>query len=229
MASKQTNKNIMREEEAIRIFYDFATGAIDTPAFWSMYQSDESLRNALIYDRKREKGAFRYDPETSEIVYHGDVYTDTGFTHNPDNLLETINIDRLQDRYALFEVVNRYLLGRKIIVGDCDLNSDAEEYLFLESMLPYWVGVKDISYLQDLFATAPSELSRRQKLIWCREKIDELFRCDEAKPEWIQEPQWPMTDNRPLTFRRQETTASGLERYYFYDSETGKEVVVEQY
>ena len=42
----------MSEKEALKIFMGYLTGIISTEDFWKRYTADESLRNALINDKK---------------------------------------------------------------------------------------------------------------------------------------------------------------------------------
>lgn len=215
----------MRERDALQIFLSFATGELSTEDFWAKYMTDEALRNALIKDRKRNKRYKWVSPDGS-ILYS--KFDDTKCAINPDTLLETVNINSLEHRYQLFLVVNRYLIERKINLSRSEFNSDAKEYLFLQKMLPSWVSVNDISFLQKLMASAPNGLTEPQKLEWGKLKVKELFKYIDKKPNWIQEPEWPIIDGQPLIFRRQETADEGFERYYFYDERTGKEVIIEQ-
>jgi len=219
------SKRKMKEKEALQIFVSFATGELSTEEFWLKYTTDEALRNALIKDRKRNK-RYKWVSPNGRILYT--KYDDTKNVINPDTLLETIDIKSLEHRYRLFVIVNRYLIERKINLNDSELNKDVQEYLFLQKMLPSWVGVNDISFLQNLINSAPNQLTAAQKLEWGKAKVKELFKYVDKKPNWIQEPDWPIIDKRPLIFTHQETVQDGFEKYYFYDERTSKEVIIEQ-
>lgn len=219
------SNNKMKEKLALQIFLSFATGELSTEDFWAKYTTDEALRNALIKDRKRNK-LYKWVSSDGSILYS--KFDDTICAINPDTLLETIDINSLENRYQLFVVVNRYLIERKINLSDSELNSDVKEYLFLQKMLPSWVGVKDISFLQNLVASAPKQLTASQKLEWGKSRVKELFKYTDKKPNWIQEPDWPIVDGQPLIFSHQETAQEGFEKYIFYDERTNKEVIIEQ-
>ena len=214
----------LTKKAATQIFSDFATGAISTEDFWERYKSDEALRNVLIKDKKRNK--FQKIELETGVVYRR--YDDAKDAINPDNLLETVNIDKLEHRYRLFTVINRYLISRKIKLNNAELNDDVKEYLFLYELLPDWTSVEDISFLQNLMSLAPSDMTKTQKTAWCKAKIKELFKFDEKKPKWIQQPEWPFINGQPLIFSHQETTEDGLEKFHFYDKDTNKETIVEQ-
>nr|MDE5722265.1 hypothetical protein [Clostridia bacterium] len=101
-------------------------------------------------------------------------------------------------------------------------------YLFLEQLLPEWIGIDNISFLQNLMSMAPKRMSKTQQLRWGKAKIKELFKFDNKKPEWMQQPEWPIINGRPLIFSHQETDEEGFEKYFFYDNETNQQVVIKQ-
>ncbi|MDE5539701.1 MAG: hypothetical protein K2J20_04370 [Bacilli bacterium] len=216
----------INKRTAIKIFTDFATGAITTEEFWERFKSDEELRNILIKDKKRNR-FIKWKTEDGSILYTR--FDDSKCKINPDTLLEVININSLEHRYQLFVVINRFLISRKIRLIESELNNDVKEYLFLDKMLPDWVNIEDISLLQKLFSEAPVELSKSKKLAWCRSKIKEMFTYDDKPPEWYQGPEWPLINGVPLVFSHQETSEEGIERYIFYDRLTKEQVIVEQF
>lgn len=218
-------KNKMKDKEATQIFLQFATGTLSTEEFWERYKSDESLRNALIYDKKRGKPIKWKSPTGGILISRFD---DKKLPINPDTLLDTIDINNLEHRYQLFVTINRYLISRDIKFKNSELNKDIKEYLFLQQLLPEWVGVDDISFLQNLMATAPKQMSKVQQTAWGKAKIKELFKYNTKKPDWIQQPEWPIIDGRPLIFSYQETDKEGLEKYYFYDESNNQQVIIEQ-
>ena len=61
-----------------------------------------------------------------------------------------------------------------------------------------------------------------------KKKVKELFKYETKKPRWIQQPEWPIIDNRPLIFKYQKTSSEGVEQYFFYDSYTGETRIIEQ-
>ena len=65
---KRKIKNQMSEKEALKIFMDYLTGIISTEDFWKRYTADESLRNALINDKKRNK-RYKYISADGHVCY----------------------------------------------------------------------------------------------------------------------------------------------------------------
>ena len=67
----------------------------------------------------------------------------------------------------------------------------------------------------------------RNKLI--KQKLKEAFHVKpRKKPDWAQEPEWPMGVNSPMEFVAKEQEGDWV-RYVFQDADTGEERAVEQY
>ena len=62
-----------------------------------------------------------------------------------------------------------------------------------------------------------------------KQKLKEVFHVrPRKKPDWVQEPEWPMGENSPMEFVSKEQEGD-LVRYLFRDVDTGAEQIVEQY
>lgn len=63
-----------------------------------------------------------------------------------------------------------------------------------------------------------------------KERIKTVFMIENARkhPHWIQEPEWPFYDDRPMRFVSEERNGE-LFTYYFVDDITNARVIVEQY
>lgn len=197
----------MKEKDAVKIFVDFTTGAITTEQFWEKYNNDETLRNVLIYDKYRTH-FYKVKMPDGHVIYTR--YNDQKFALNPDNLLEKTDIDKLNDRYRLFTFINRFLIARNIKIDYRNLNKDVKEYLYLSKMLPSWASVEDISFIQNILSSAPENLLRTEKLKWGKEKVKEIFKYDNKKPNRLNDPVWPFKDGMPLVFSHQETVPEGF-------------------
>ena len=67
----------------------------------------------------------------------------------------------------------------------------------------------------------------RNKLL--KQKLKEAFHLKpRKKPDWAQEPEWPMGEHSPMEFVAKEQEGD-LVRYLFRDVDTGEERTVEQY
>lgn len=219
------SKNKVNKKAAEQVFLNYAKGILSTEEFWALYVADESLRNALIYDKYRFR-KIKWTDSAGNLLYT--KLNDRIYELNPDTLPEVFDINNSEHRYQLFIMVNRYLSARKIELAEAEYNNDVKEYLFLHKILPDWVGVNNVTFLHDLTASVPANLTKEEQLKWGEAKVKELFKCKDKKPVWIQAPEWPVIDGRPLIFSHQRTEENGSVRYYFYDELTNKEEIIEQ-
>ncbi len=58
-----------------------------------------------------------------------------------------------------------------------------------------------------------------------------MFKYDTKPPRWIQDPEWPIIDGKPLIFKSQTKEKLDDERVYytFYNPETKEEQIVCQF
>lgn len=215
----------MNRRMAVRIFRDYVIGRIPTDDFWDMYKGSTDLQNILIKDKKRKKGKVKIKLNGVTVIT---FFDDKEFAVNPDNLLNKIDVKLLNDRYSLFCVIRRFLNMRGIYFNESEYNSDYQDYWFLQSMLPDYVEVADIVFLEKIYSEAPIEYDKHKKLEWCKEKIKNMFIFDDKEPEWYQAAEWPIVDGVPLVFSHQESSGDGIELYYFYDKDTKETKIIEQ-
>lgn len=106
-----------------------------------------------------------------------------------------------------------------------------EEYRFLIAIQPSWAFTVDDSILQSIIDSIPKDLSKSKRIAIGKEKIKALFKYDKTYPRWIQSPEWPIVNGKPLVFSHQEKAKGGDIRtyYYFYDEDTKEQTVVEQF
>lgn len=106
-----------------------------------------------------------------------------------------------------------------------------EDYDFLLEIQPSWLDIcEDQGIFDKIIAEMPNGLSKTKRIQWGKNKLKELFKYDKTYPRWIQDPEWPIVDGKPLVFARQERAGKNDERtyYYFYDPETGGQIVIAQ-
>lgn len=106
-----------------------------------------------------------------------------------------------------------------------------EEYTFLLNIQPDWLDVLDDSILQPIIDSIPKDLSKTKRIAMGKEKVRALFKYDKTYPRWVQSPEWPIVNGKPLVFSHQERAKGGDIRtyYYFYDEDTKEETVIEQF
>ena len=90
--------------------------------------------------------------------------------------------------------------------------------------------VWDSGILERLIAELPEGLRRPQRVKLLKERIAQAFHlAPKAKrPRWLQNPDWPVHEGRPMRFLRTEKQHGGEKLlHHFIDDETGMERVVE--
>jgi len=102
---------------------------------------------------------------------------------------------------------------------------------FIYGIQPSYVSTDDEDFLKTIIASAPQDLSKVQQRKWLKDKVKSLFLFDKSPPRWIQNPEWPIIDGKPLVFKKQTREKENDERiwYTFYDPDTKEETVIMQF
>lgn len=200
------------KEEYIKILLDFAEGRTTAEQFLEVWKTNENLRELIINCPNRpDESGIDFNP----VVLH----------------TKNLKIDSYRDSSGLYTMAKKYLLRNKIEFKPNAFYNN--RYDFLLKMQPDWLDLdyNNEKFLIDLANSAPKGLSEEQKIKWCREKLKEYFKYDNSPPRWIQSPEWPIINGKPLVFKGQsgDRKESELVKFFFYDPKTGEETVVEQY
>lgn len=200
------------KSEKLLIILDFAEGRITAEQFWEIWKADEKLRELIINCPNRpDESGIDFNP----VVLHK----------------KNLKINSYRDSSGLYTMAKKYLLRNKIEFASNTFYND--RYTFLIKIQPDWLDLdfNNEEFLINLVNNAPKELSESQKIKWCQDKLKDLFKYDSRPPRWIQSPEWPIINGKPLVFKGQskERKESELVKFFFYNPETGEETVVEQY
>ena len=140
------------------------------------------------------------------------------------------NWDNIYSRYVLWIQIVEFLKYFKIPFNDC-YNRYREQYLYLLDIQPSWLDIVDDQGIFDkIIAECPKDLSKTKRIAWGKARIKELFKYDKTYPRWIQDPEWPIINGKPLVFSHQKKAGKDDERvyYYFYDPDTKEETIITQ-
>ncbi|TFY84381.1 hypothetical protein DYL61_31140 [Pseudomonas nabeulensis] len=84
---------------------------------------------------------------------------------------------------------------------------------------PKWLSLPS-DYLSQLIEDQKN-LSPKALQAWLKEKIKTDFRCLKTPPKWLQSPQWPVEDGKPMIFVGQldisELSHDNAQAYLFFD------------
>ena len=117
------------------------------------------------------------------------------------------------------------------IVYDRSNQKYQDDYSYILDIQPSWLDIEDDQGIFDkIIAECPKDLSKTKRVAWGKARIKELFKYDKTYPRWIQDPEWPIVNGKPLVFSHQKKAGKNDERvyYYFYDPDTKKETVITQ-
>ncbi|WP_338509919.1 hypothetical protein VRC22_24385 [Pseudomonas poae] len=66
-------------------------------------------------------------------------------------------------------------------------------------------------------------LSQKDLQSWLKEKIKTDFRCHKTQPKWLQGPEWPIENGKPMVFVGQldisELSHDSAQAYLFFDDD----------
>lgn len=138
--------------------------------------------------------------------------------------------DTIYARYVVWFDLKQFLNYNHIAFNDIYTKYN-DDYDYLLDIQPSWLDIVDDQGIFDkIIAECPKDLSRTKRIAWGKARIKELFKYDKTYPRWIQDPEWPIINGKPLVFSHQKKAGKDDERvyYYFYDPDTKEETVITQ-
>lgn len=90
------------------------------------------------------------------------------------------------------------------------------------------IGGEDADLIVEaVLDSIPNELKMSERKRQAKKILKKSFKIEKQKPDWVQEPDWPVNDGTPMRFITQENQGD-LFLYHFVDDLTGKEVIIQQ-
>lgn len=204
-------------EQAIQYIVDYVEGKLNINELKSLFQMDDNLKKIL-------KKPFDFSRKAYE-QYNYNVY-DYLVAEHP--FIE--NWDTVGTRVDFYLELIRFLNWFRIPY-DRNFSKYREDYSFTLKIQPSWLDcVDDQGIFDKILEEMPKDVSKTKQIAWGKARVKELFRYDKTYPRWIQSPEWPIVNGKPLIFSHQKRAGKDDERtyYYFYDPETKEETVVTQ-
>jgi len=200
----------MDKRAIIQEFVDFVEGRMSFEEFWNRYETKEQYKKILNDKKPNEKYLYQKDKTINDCL---------GF----------YALSSPRKKMGFHSYILRYLEHYNISFTPTTQYED--EYKFRIEIQPSYVLIEDEEYLKEIISSAPDGLTAAQRKKWLREHIKGLFRYEKSPPRWIQDPEWPIVQGKPLVFRGQTKSEANDERvwYMFYDADTGEETVVMQF
>lgn len=201
--------------QAIQIIKSFVEGNIDVETFRKEFDNNPIIKKSLAYD---------------PLIHNHPTKYMNGNDDNLLNLFEKINWNDICIWSLIHEWLVMFLDRYNYPNKPTKIYQDAVNTRI--ALVPDWVDLSDDFLEKEILSKLPENISKKQKIKLCREKIKDIFRYDTSPPRWIQDPEWPIKNDKPLVFKKQSKEKKEDERvyYYFYDPETGEtETVIQSY
>ena len=200
-----------------KIIVDYVEGRLSAESFHNQFLTNKSLQSLL---RKKMPTKYSFLSEYNYSLYDL-MQKDWWFVRHRWNSY-TI-------RYMLQQILSAFLDENK--VKYTLYSKYREEYSFLLKIQPAWLYFDDDSIFQKIMDEIPQDLPKTKRIAMGKEKIKALFKYDKTYPRWVQSPEWPIVNGKPLVFSHQQKAKGGDIRtyYYFYDEDTEKETVIVQF
>lgn len=203
-------------DQVVQIILDYVEGRMSINEFKQEFDSNKSLQKKL--NRPIQKVFLKnYNYSILNFLVRD-------LQHTKGNW-DTINV-----RKEVQVILEQWLDSYNIAYNE--YKRYREDAIYLLDIQPSWLNIIDDQGMFDkLLAERPKDISKAQQIKWGKERLKELFRYDKTYPRWIQSPEWPIVNGKPLVFSHQRKEKGDDERtyYYFYDPETQKETIIEQF
>lgn len=196
---------------------DYVEGRISITEFQYLFETDKSLQRTLRLSMdKRYTFLKPYNYNYYEFFKNYYNYKDKNWNTIVNRAGIQGELMRFLDEYSI--IYNAY-------------SKYKEEYGFLIDIQPSWAFTNDDTILQTIIESIPKDLSKTKRISIGKEKVRSLFKYDKTYPRWVQSPEWPIVNGKPLVFSHQEKAKGGDIRtyYYFYNEDTKEETVIEQF
>lgn len=200
----------MDKKEIIKEFVEFVEGKISFDEFEKKYETNPDYNKIL--DDKKPGEKFRCF---------------SGMTVNEH--MKLYKWSTTSGKLVVHRSVMFFLQYYNIPNNPTNIYQD--EAQFKVDIQPSYVNIEDENFLNEIIEKSPKNMSKTKQKIWIKERIKEMFKFDSKPPRWIQDPEWPIVDGKPLVFKGQTKEQKNDERVYytFYDPEDGKETTIMQF
>lgn len=204
--------------QAIQYIVDYVEGRLNISEFQKLLKNNLLLKKEL--SKRFDLSYEAYNP------YNNNVY---------DYLIREYEFKKedwnnIINRCVLYMELKRWL-DWFCIPYDASFLKYKKDYDYLLDIQPSWLDIVDDQGIFDkIIAQVPQDLSKAKRIQWGKEQLKKLFRYDKTYPRWIQAPEWPIVNGKPLVFSHQKKAGKDDVRtlYYFYDPDTKAETIITQ-
>lgn len=195
---------------------DYVEGRMTVDAFRQELLQSSSLKDVLSKWKCKMTALKEY-----EYNFYSFLMSDWRFKNT--------NWNNVATKYYLFWWLVKLLQDNK--VDFTPIVRYEQDYNFLLSIQPSWLDINNDDVFQKVIEEIPNNLSKTQQIKLGKEKVKTLFKYDKTYPRWVQSPEWPIVNGKPLVFSHQKKVKGDdcHTYYYFYDEKTKEQTIVEQF
>jgi len=206
-----------------QITIDYIEGRIGASEFLHIRETDSGLTEWLqsLVPEGMTMTVWR-DERVQVLPYK--VFEDINVRHKPGTIGHTM--DTQDGLYNLLKGAFPDIT----IVKDQALR---DKFSIMLDLTPDWIGgaeYENSGLFEKILAEVPEGTSKTKRNKYVKARLKEYFQCEKSWPRWIQEPEWPFCNGKPMKFVK--TVAKIRGEWYchhFIDIETGEEKVVEEF
>lgn len=213
--------------------FDFLSGELSPNEFKKIWYSNQNIRNWInnLIDLKTESPIRWIDIRGSSYrmaMYKQQVSVEE-YIRNGDAFLE-----KNKRSFSKFETMgwNHEVIASVVIIAYPDAvitNKYLEAQHYYYKVCSEYFGGKEVQTFIDDTLSAFWHEKGKVRITMAKKAIKDAFHLTNNKrPNWIQEPEWPMGKNSPMRFVSQSHKAD-LFSYVFEDVDTGEQRTVVQF
>lgn len=213
--------------------FDFLSGELSPYEFKKIWYSNQNIRNWInnLIDLKTESPIRWIDIRGSMYrmaMYKQQVSVEE-YIRNGDAFLE-----KNKRSFSKFETMgwNHEVIASVVIIAYPDAvitNKYLEARHYYYKVCSEYFGGEEVQTFIDDTLSAFWHEKGKVRITMAKKAIKDAFHLTNNKrPNWIQEPEWPMGKNSPMRFVSQSHNAD-LFKYVFEDVDTGEQRIVEQF
>lgn len=155
---------------------DFVEGRLLPGSFWELLCNNEDLKKVFI-------GIKPIPPYTSHSSGIFEYLLERDFS----SLRDLVNSQNLLSKFLLEKGIPHTVSD--VLLKKMDIIQKAQ---------PKWLYLTP-DYIDTLLSEA-GDIKGNDLLVWLKTALQERFKCLAAPPKWLQSPNWPIVDSKPLCF-----------------------------
>lgn len=199
-------------ESVKQILVEFVEGKMTIEEFKTLFLNNPSIEKFLKDDPNLEVGTYIGDNTYDYILKEG--------RERPGNKNCWKSIG---SQLNIHGAVCQHLERKGVPFNETDIY--AKKYDLILDTQPNWLDIDEDFFEQEILLKAPN-LKRSEQKKWIKNKIKEMFKYDSKPPRWLQNPEWLIVNNKPLTFLCQQNINNFFHDmatvYVFIDEESGE-------